>query len=66
MDNSFHYDPADYREKVIRIAEHAVLSTVIAPTTAPRADFEINSYHGSAIRKAERDRMGKLYPRLHR
>ena len=66
MIDRFHYDPTAYREQVIRIAEHAVPPgrAVRAPAAPVRCDS--NSYHGAAIEDAERDRLSKLYPRLHR
>ncbi|RYC31993.1 hypothetical protein D3273_11260 [Lichenibacterium minor] len=65
MDQSFHYDPAEYHEQVVHIAEHVVANDDAIPTITPRVDVETNSYHGSAIHHAERDRLIKLYPRLH-
>lgn len=65
MDNPFHYDAAEYHEQVAHIAERVVSNDDALPTVAPRLDVEINSYHGSAIAKAERERLSHLYPRLH-
>ena len=65
MSNHFNYDPAEYSEKVSRIAEHVVANDCALPTIAPRIDFESNSYHGAAIKKDDRDRLSKAYPRLH-
>ncbi len=66
MDNPFHYDPAEYHEQVAHIAERVVSNDDALPTVAPRIDVESNSYHASAIATAERDRLSRLYPRLHR
>ena len=66
MDNPFHYDPAEYHEQVVHIAEHVVADHHALPTVAPRIDVESNSYHAPAITAAERERLSKLYPRLHR
>ncbi len=66
MNDRFHYDPTAYREQVIRMAEHAIAggSAVRAPAAPVLCDS--NSYHAAAIADAERDRLSKLYPRLHR
>ena len=66
MDNPFRYDAAAYHEKVVHIARHVVSNDDALPTVAPRIDVECNSYHGAAIRKAEQERLGAQYPRLHR
>ena len=66
MSDPFHYDPAGYHEQVEKIAEHVISNGNALPTIAPRANFESNSYHGAAIRKADQDRLNKPYPRLHR
>ena len=65
MDNPFHYDPAEYHEQVVHIAEHVVANDDALPTVAPRVDVELNSYHGPAIAQAEKERLSRLYPRLH-
>ena len=66
MDNQFRYDPAQYHEQVARIAEHVVPSVGGVQTLAAPIEFESNSYHGAAIRAAEKDRFSTLYPRLRR
>ena len=66
MDNPFHYDPIEYRDQVAHIAEHVVANDDALPTVAPRIEVEINSYHGPAIAEAERERLSRIYPRLHR
>ena len=65
MDDPFRYDPADYHEQVAHIAERVVANDDALPTVAPRVDVEINSYHARAIAEAERERLNRLYPRLH-
>ena len=66
MDNPFHYDPADYHAQVAHIAERVVSNDDTLRTVAPRINVDSNSYHASAITAAERDRLSRLYPRLHR
>ena len=66
MENPFHYDPVVYREQVAHIAEHVVANDDALPTVAPRVEVELNSYHGPAIAEAERERLSRIYPRLHR
>lgn len=66
MNDRFHYDPTAYREQVIRIAEHAIAHGSVVRAPAAPVLCDSNSYHGAAIEDAERDRLSKLYPRLHR
>ena len=66
MDNQFRYDPVEYHEQVARIAEHVVPSVGGVQTLAAPIEFESNSYHAVAIRKAEQERLNTLYPRLWR
>ncbi|RYC28912.1 hypothetical protein D3273_26760 [Lichenibacterium minor] len=66
MSDQFRYDQSEYREQVAQIAKQVVQTDNAVATMAPRLDFELNSYHGKAIRQAEQEQQSKQYPRLHR
>lgn len=66
MADHFHYDQTEYQGHVSKIAEHVVSNDDALLTIVPRIDFESNSYHGAAIKRADQDRLSKAYPRLHR
>lgn len=62
MDNPFHYDPAAYRAQVVHIARRVVANDDAIPTVARPFEVECNSYHGAAIREAERQRLSGRDP----
>ena len=66
MADHFQFDQTDYQKRVSKTSEHIVSNDDALLTIVPRIDFESNSYHGAAIKRADQDRLSKAYPRLHR
>lgn len=57
MADSFHFDPAAYRKRVARIAEHVVGSSDAIPTIAPRCVDSSGNLSDGAL--TTRDEVGR-------